>query len=311
MTLVSVRTYQWLTWLLPVLLVVLVRDVFKEQVLSMYGRITAVRTLAARIHKTGVHVRELPEMKNDLERLAHKKMEIASSLLGAKSEAGLYDLLMLKARESNVAIVSMTPRQQRVGGDFAELPLSIEAAGGFNDLGRFIGAIENVNRLMRVEKLSMEKDRDGRLTAAIELLVYRYSDTLGGREPGTNRQEAAFQKREQYLVDLDKALSVRIPLPKNTFTLTGRDDPFGTVAAGPAATRSAATAGPKEPLSLVLKGILWKEPPLAILEALDGRTYIVKQGDPVNGFKVSSITRNEVVIATPQGNHVLHQYDQK
>ncbi|MBN1128444.1 MAG: type 4a pilus biogenesis protein PilO [Chitinispirillaceae bacterium] len=312
MTIGSVRNYKLLTWLLPLLLLVALRDPVKQQAATMLDRLQTVRTLSERIRSTGVHVRELPEMKNDLERLAHKKMEIASSLLGARSEAGLYELLMLKARENNADIIAITPRQQRAGGDFVELPLAIEAAGGYYDLGRFVGAIENVNRLMRIEGLVMEKDREGRLTAAIDILVYRSADTIANKVPGRGRQEPPFQKREQYLADLEKALSVKIPVSDKLLSFTGGEDPFGAVAAAPVRKGTGVMkAPPKGGASIALKGILWKEPPLAILESLDGRTFIVRKGDTVNGLKIASITRTEVVVSSAQGNYVLHQYEDR
>jgi hypothetical protein len=241
-------------------------------------------------------------------------MAIASSLLGARSEASLYDLLMIKAAETDAAIVSVSPRPQRSNAGFAELPLAIEAAGTFNCLARFIAAIENVNRLMRIEELVMSKDREGRLSASLQLLVYRSIDSLASAPKtgkGAKRQETVYLRREQYRTDLERALAVEVPASSNAFNFSGQGDPFGAVAAGPAKKGPATAPPPKKPVGLTLKGILWKEPPLAILEALDGSTYIVKEGDPVNGFKVSSITRTEVVIAAPQGTYVLHQYETK
>ena len=309
MTIVSARSYRLLAWLLPVLIVIVGRDLLWRQATSLYDHAGAIRSYAGRIHKTGIHVRELPEMKNDFERLAEKKMAIAMSLLGEKSEASLYDLLMLKARESGVSIVSVTPRPQRRGSGFIEQPLLLEATGAYNGLARFTGAIENVNRIMRVEDLSLEKDRTGRLTAALRLLVYLYSDTLGGSAKQKSAPESAFANRSGYLADLAAALQVTIPQPSNTYSFDGQADPFGAVAASGNA-RPAQQAGPsKEQPRIVLKGILWKTPPLAIPGSLDGTTSIVRQGDTVAGFRVSSITRNEVVIASSQGTHVLQQYN--
>jgi Tfp pilus assembly protein PilO len=315
MTVVTVRNYKMLVWIMPVVLVVLARSPLMDQITAMYGHIEAIRLQLASIKKTGVTIGELPGMKNDFERLAHKKMEIASSLLGAGSEASLYDLLMLKAAQTGAAIVSVSPRTtQRSNEGFAELPLSIEAAGTFNNLARFIAAIENVNRLMRIEELAMSRDREGRLTASMQLVVYRAQDSaFSAHKNGKDgkRRDAAYLKGEQYREDLKRALAVAIPATSNTYTFAGQGDPFGAVVSGPVKKGPVASQTPGKPLGLTLKGILWKQPPLAILEALDGSTYIVKEGDPVNGFKISSITRTEVVIATPQGNHVLQQYDTK
>jgi len=219
---------------------------------------------------------------------------------------------MLKAEETGATIVSVTPRQQRGGADFAELPLFIEAAGSFNSLALFTAAIENVNRLMRVEELVMSKDREGRLIASMQVLVYRSVDSISiltNTGKGGKRREGEYLKREQYRAELERVLAMEIPPPSRTFAFSGQGDPFGVVARAPVKKQAATATTPKQPLGLTLKGILWKTPPLAILEALDGSTQIVKQGDSVNGCKVGSITKTEVLIAAPQGKYVLHQYD--
>jgi type IV pilus assembly protein PilO len=310
---VSVRSYRLLVWVLPVFLVVAARGLFLRQAEIAYENVAAAVSTSARISSTGIYVRELPEMKNDLELLANKKMAIASSLLGARSEAVLYDLLMLKARETGVSIVSIAPRPARAAAGFTELPLTLEAAGSYDNLAQFTNAIETVGRLMRVEELVMGKDRTGALTATIRLLAYRYEDSLLAGAPKKGKQETVFEKREQYLTDLKSALSVALTPPVGAYTVSGRGDPFGAerIVAGNRSAKADSAAAKKSSIGLTLKGILWKEPPLAILETLDGRTFIVKPGDSVAGTVVSSITRNEITVVTPQGSHVLHQYDQK
>jgi Tfp pilus assembly protein PilO len=313
MTLVSARSYRVLAWLIPVLIVIGARDLLLARLDDAYEHFLSMRHNAERVRRTGVHVRELPDMRRDFEDLARKKAAIASSLFGSASEAALYELLMQKARETDVAIVSVTPRLRRAGSGFVEQPLSLEVAGNYNGIAKFTNAIEKVGRLMRVEELAMEKDRSGRLTAAIQLLVYMYSDTLAAA-PGaakTRGQEAASQNRAAYLADLRAALAVTITPPAYTYTSVVKSDPFGTAAAQAGGKADNRGAAKKETFGFMLKGILWKEPPLAILESLDGKTYIVKQGESVSGMTVSSISRTDVVIATPQGDHVLHQYDQK
>jgi Tfp pilus assembly protein PilO len=309
---VSVRSYRILVWVLPVFLVVAARGLFLRQAETAYGNVAAAVSTSARISSTGIYVRELPEMKSDLELLANKKMAIASSLLGARYEAVLYDLLMLKARETGVSIVSIAPRPARAAAGFTELPVTLEAGGSYDNLAQFTNAIETVGRLMRVEELVMGKDRTGALIATIRLLAYRYEDSLLAGAPKKGRQETVFEKREQYIADLKGALSVVLTPPAGVFTVSGRGDPFGAerIVTGNRSAK-ADTAVKKSTTGLTLKGILWKAQPLAILETLDGRTFIVKPGDSVAGVTVSSITRNEITVVTPQGSHVLHQYDQK
>jgi Tfp pilus assembly protein PilO len=313
MTAITARSYKMLTWLLPVLVALSAYSWLEKEIGAIASHIEGIKTISAKIRKTGIHIRELPEMKSDYEGLVRKKAAIASSLFGAQSEASLYELLMLKARDADVSIVAMTPRPRRPGSGFSELPLSLDVAGAFDNIGQFTGMIENVNRLMRVDELSMSKDHDGRLVAAIKLLVYVYSDT--GVPPAVvkSKLEAAYQKRENYLAELQKALQVQITPSSDAYAPPGKSDPFGSVPdrAKPAGQNTLSPAAAKQNPGISLKGILWKEPPLAILETIDGRTFIVKAGENVNGSVVSSIERTEVTISSPQGKYVLHQYSDK
>jgi Tfp pilus assembly protein PilO len=313
MTVIATRSYRILTWLLPALVALSAYSWLEKEAGEIVSRVSAMGAVSAKIRKTGIHIRELPEMKTDYEKLVRKKAAIASSLFGAQSEAGLYELLLQKAREADVSIIAMAPRPQRTASGFTELPLSLEVAGGFDDIARFTGLVENVNRLMRVEELALSKDRDGRVVAAIRLLVYMYSDTSSLPPASKSKLDAAFQKRETYLAELENVLQVKISPPSYAFTPSGRSDPFGMTAGREKTNSGAANQADtsKQTLGMTLKGILWKEPPLAILETLDGRTFIVKKGETVSGFTISSIERGKVTVSSPRGTHVLHQYADK
>ncbi|MCU0608685.1 MAG: type 4a pilus biogenesis protein PilO [Chitinispirillaceae bacterium] len=307
----TTRTYSILVWLLPVLMVVGGRDLLVSGAESAWSSYTALRDASGRIDAVNRQVRELSAMKNDFQRLAEKKAAIASSLFGAKSEAGLYDLLMQKALESQASIVEVSPRPRRSDAGFVELPLSLSVSGSFDNIIRFISAVENVSRLMRVEEVAMAKDRSGRLVADLLLIAYMYSDTLGAPRQNHRGEVVA---RGEYKASLQQALAVIIAAPVSQYEPAGRRDAFGSVA-------SADTEKPAAPFQandetentsgLTLKGILWKEPPIAIVETLDGRTCIVRQGETVSGYRISSISRSDVVITGPRGNHVLQQYTEQ
>jgi Tfp pilus assembly protein PilO len=213
MKLVTVRSYSLLTRLFPVLVLLCAYSYLEKEVGSILTHYGAIKTVSEKIGKTGVHIRELPEMKTDFENLVRKKVEIASSLFGAQSEAALYELLLLKAREADVSIVSMSPRPRRPGSGYTELPLSLDVSGSFDEIARFTSLVENVNRLMRVDELVMSKDHDGSVLAAIKLLVYMYTDTASSPSTAKGKLEAPFQKRENYLAELGNVLQVKITPP--------------------------------------------------------------------------------------------------
>jgi hypothetical protein len=72
--------------------------------------------------------------------------------------------------------------------------------------------------------------------------------------------------------------------------------------AGPVARRAQSAAG--RPV-LVLKGILYKSNPLAILEGAGGKTSILGVGDSISGRKVAGIGNASVTLRDKSGTYDL------
>ncbi|MBD3314611.1 MAG: hypothetical protein GF344_02380 [Chitinivibrionales bacterium] len=91
----------------------------------------------------------------------------------------------------------------------------------------------------------------------------------------------------------DSALAPR-PSPE-PFEFSGSfQDPFGK--ASPRPVRPKVPAGPQEAEDLVLKGVLTKSPPLAIIQDGSGRTHICKPGDSIATYSVMSIEEDEARV---------------
>jgi hypothetical protein len=101
---------------------------------------------------------------------------------------------------------------------------------------------------------------------------------------------------------VDSALSPR-PSPV-FFTFSGSfEDPFGR--ASPPPVRSRAPAGPAEAEDLMLKGVLTKKPPLAIIMDETGRTHICKPGDKVGDYTVSAIQQDQARVRKGGRTYIL------
>lgn len=307
----NVRTYRILQWLIPALVLLFGRGLLLNEWAELRASRSALRTEQKKIEQTGVHVRRLPDLKKDFENLAIKRVETSASLFDTDHQANIYEVLLVKAGENGVSLLNVSPGTARKKDGYDELPVSIELSGSYHALGGYLNVIESLNRLLRVQSISLRRERDGSLEASAEVIAYLY-DGSGNEEVHESRARVGKTgSASDYMNALQKALAVAMTPPGYRYTPFGAE-PFGTAVSG---NRPGASAGDgrktENSLRISLKGILWKEPPLAILEALDGKTWIVKKGDSVNDLTVTAITPSSVTVSSKTGTHVFSQYDKK
>jgi hypothetical protein len=98
---------------------------------------------------------------------------------------------------------------------------------------------------------------------------------------------------------IDKALKLELPGPSKTFLAPERS-PFGIENTG-SAKKSRIRAPTASQYGLLLKGVLQKDKPLAILQNQAGETFICTKGDTVCGMCVTSIQIDMVEITGKGG----------
>ncbi len=302
----KVRTYRLLSILIPLLLLL----VFRGMIGSRIERVREAHSLARherqRIEDSGVRMRRLPELKADFESLARKKAEAASSLFPAASEASLYELLFVKSDEANATVASVSSLPKRRGPDYDEVPLRLQAIGTYNELSLLVNRIETSSRILHIENLNMSLNSKGELMAELEVTAYLQREDSSAAANRKNRLQPVTP--QAYLDALQKALHVRMARQDFVYAPVA-NDPFAAAPARRSGIRTAASS--RETPNVKLKGILWKQPPLAVLESLDGQTLILREGDEIGGYRVQSIARAAVSLIGPKGTHILEQYKQK
>ncbi|PZQ65651.1 MAG: pilus assembly protein PilO [Variovorax paradoxus] len=77
------------------------------------------------------------------------------------------------------------PGQVVVRDYYAELPIAVKVAGRYHDMGAFVADVANLSRIVTLNNLSIEPQKDGGLTMDATARTYRYLDA----------EEQAAQKR--------------------------------------------------------------------------------------------------------------------
>jgi type IV pilus assembly protein PilO len=305
----NIRSYKILQWLLPVFFLFLTRGILQSQWEEFQNSQRAVTAQQKKMEQTGLHIRKLPDLKKDFENLALKKVETSASLFDLNHQANIYEVLLVKAGENGVTLTNVSAGAAKKSDGYYELPVKIQVSGGFHVLGKYINIIENLSRLLRVQEILLSRDNDGNLSATLEVIAYLYDENK--KEELAVKQDLSGNTKPDYVENLQQALSAKISPSSYRYIASG-EDLFGNVRSD---KRRMATVQPdgktENALRMRLKGILWKNPPLAILEMLDGKTWIVKTGDTIDNVKIISITPSDVTISSKTGSLVLQQYEKQ
>jgi hypothetical protein len=123
-----------------------------------------------------------------------------------------------------------------------------------------------------------------------------------GKQPAFGT-EAAFSAS---FALVEKALCLP-PAPAAVRYIGGVESPFKTVAQARQSEEPGTRAAPRAQArpKLALKGILYKNNPLAILEDANGKTSILGVGDTLNGQKVTAIGKTSVKLRDRHGLYDL------
>jgi type IV pilus assembly protein PilO len=74
---------------------------------------------------------------------------------------------------------------------YAEMPIDIRVTGGYHELGEFASDVARMPRIVTLNNIAMEADKDGRLKLEAKAVTYRYLDE---EEMAQQRQAAKAAK---------------------------------------------------------------------------------------------------------------------
>jgi Tfp pilus assembly protein PilO len=95
-------------------------------------------------------------LRTDIENIEKKQREYAKYFYDDISQQELRAIISDIAREIGVNIVSIKPLGKDITGNLSKESLDISIRSTYNQLGEFISRIENLDRITKIESLSME-----------------------------------------------------------------------------------------------------------------------------------------------------------
>ena len=134
---------------------------------------------------------QLPALEKELELLAGQSAVPGSSAPPQEQLPDLLERIAQAARAAHVRVVSLRPKQDlaQAGtgqGDYLEIPLELEANGGYHPAGRFLDSLEQSDCPIRLRELEIAPGNQDLWNHRVRILMQAY---LGAASPAPGRAE--------------------------------------------------------------------------------------------------------------------------
>jgi len=126
--------------------------------LAGYRRIMSSGDAAGSIQRQIISTRESLDAKLD---------ELSAGLGNLGDLSALLQMLIEKARESDIRFVKMLPQAEQPGADFVRYPVLLETATTYRSLGGFIAALEALPHMVRIDRIAVSASADDKISVKI------------------------------------------------------------------------------------------------------------------------------------------------
>jgi type IV pilus assembly protein PilO len=145
-------------------------------------------------------VADLPRFEAEYEQL-HQRWELAAELLPADRQmSALLRKITLAAEQSGVELKSFRPVGPKAEQYYTELPLAIQAVGGYHQVGSFLAELANLRRIITVSQVELKTSNDKNnslLTTQANFTASAYSlNTAPTAPPAAAAAAPAGEKKE-------------------------------------------------------------------------------------------------------------------
>jgi len=165
------------------------------------GQITKIGTLTTQIDE---QERRLARLKEAAAKVGSLEKELATSeeelarlltyLPDQKEIPGLLENVSMLGAKVGLENILFQPQPEVPQEFYAAIPIRLDLLGSFNDLGVFLDNISKLNRILKVESLTITRQRDKQvplLQVGCTIVTYRFldrpeqaADQKPGQQPG-------------------------------------------------------------------------------------------------------------------------------
>ena len=125
-------------------------------------------------------ITKIEKLRTDMTSFEEKVDKYEKMLPAEQEIPSLLENLSAMARNSGIKIVGITPvvsKDEKVDKNriYKEIPILISAKSGYHELGRFLSALENADRFMKVADMEIKSNTTSPKKHDVELMVLTYA----------------------------------------------------------------------------------------------------------------------------------------
>lgn len=138
------------------------------------------QTLRAEFERKAFQAANLDSYRKQMEEMEESFGALVSQLPSDTEVPGLLEDITKKGLESGLDISSIELGSETSQEYYIELPIEIEVAGGYHDLGSFVSGIAGLPRIVTLHDFEIDQQKTSALKMKITAKTYRYKDLEEG-----------------------------------------------------------------------------------------------------------------------------------
>jgi type IV pilus assembly protein PilO len=121
-------------------------------------------------------VANLPALRKQMADVEGRFSELLTQLPTDKEVPGLLEDISDIGRGAGLVINSIALQPERKSKFYIELPINIDVAGSYHELGQFVSGVAAIDRIVTLHDFNV-RPGSGNLSMTIQAKTYRYDDT--------------------------------------------------------------------------------------------------------------------------------------
>ena len=135
--------------------------------------------LKAQFDKKSLEAINLDAYRQQMVEMEESFGALISQLPSDTEVPGLLEDITNRGLASGLEIASITLGNELAQEYYMELPIQIEVAGNYHDLGTFVSGIAGLPRIVTLHNFKIAQSKSSALTMSITAKTYRYKDVEG------------------------------------------------------------------------------------------------------------------------------------
>ena len=158
--------------------------ILRPQATGLVRVFSKTKASRATLSKVQTDLKSIDELKDTIDAYKTKILYYEKKLPREQELPSLLESLSTIAKSNNVKLISVKPEKtvddlkSQKDTLYVAIPISIKARCGYHQMARFINSLENSDRFMKIEDISVESDIDTPREHKVELVIYTYILTV-------------------------------------------------------------------------------------------------------------------------------------